>query len=202
MGGSRARRDVPDQGLTLSSNGTTTLRSTAKLTTLVAGSALAVGAIVACVTAPGPVGPPHLAAARPDSATAGPAAAPGGPGHLRPMLASALGPAAHAARAVASPRRARYIARKMLRAFGWTRRQFTYLNLLWSRESGWSVFAHNPASGAYGIPQAVPGGKMAGAGPDWRTSARTQIRWGLGYIRAIYGSPRLAWGHEATAGWY
>jgi hypothetical protein len=183
---------VPDQGLTLSSNGTTTIRTTAKLTTLVAGSALAVGVAVACVAvAPGP--------ARFYPAAARSAAAPGGPGHLRPRLVSALGPAGHA---VPSPVRARAIARKMLHLFGWTRRQFTYLNLLWSRESSWNVLATNPASGAYGIPQAVPGVKMASAGPDWRTSAKTQVRWGLRYIRAIYGSPRLAWGHEATAGWY
>jgi hypothetical protein len=165
----------------------------------VAGSALAVGAVIACVTAPGPARPLTYLTDLAYSVTARPGAATAGPAHPRPRLASVLGPAG---RAVASPGRARYIARKMLRAFGWTRRQFTYLNLLWGRESGWSVFAQNPASGAYGIPQAVPGGKMASAGPNWRTSARTQIRWGLGYIRAVYGSPRLAWGHEATAGWY
>jgi hypothetical protein len=159
----------------------------------VAGSALAVGAVIACVAAPGLTRPPA------DAAMARPAAGPAGPARPRPMLASMLGPAAHA---VASPVRARAIARKMLHAFGWTRRQFRYLNLLWARESSWEVSAQNPASGAYGIPQAVPGDKMASVGPNWRTSARTQIRWGLAYIRATYGSPRLAWGHEATAGWY
>jgi hypothetical protein len=96
----------------------------------------------------------------------------------------------------------RAIARSMLRHFGWWRRQFTYLNLLWNRESSWNVYASNPYSGAYGIPQAVPGSKMASAGAKWRTSARTQIRWGLRYIKSRYGSPRRAWDHELGTGWY
>jgi len=83
-----------------------------------------------------------------------------------------------------------------------SQRQFPYLNWLWDRESSWNVHAENPYSGAYGIPQALPGAKMATAGPDWRTSARTQIRWGLRYIRSTYGSPLRAWEHEVTYGWY
>jgi hypothetical protein len=91
----------------------------------------------------------------------------------------------------------------MQRRFGWRPRyQFRYLNWLWSRESSWNVYATNPYSGAYGIPQAVPGSKMASAGRNWRTSAWVQIRWGLRYIRARYGSPRRAWRHEAAYGWY
>jgi hypothetical protein len=94
------------------------------------------------------------------------------------------------------------VARNMLRSFGWTSRQFKYLNLLWEAESSWDVSAENPSTGAYGIPQAVPGSKMSAAGPDWQTDATTQIRWGLGYIAAAYGSPRIAWQHEVTYGWY
>jgi resuscitation-promoting factor RpfB len=94
------------------------------------------------------------------------------------------------------------IARKLLPAFGWKRRQFKYVNRLWEKESSWNVSAQNPGSGAYGIPQAVPGSKMATAGTDWQTSARTQILWGLGYIRAAYGSPRQAWLHWVADGWY
>ena len=94
------------------------------------------------------------------------------------------------------------IAWSMLPGFRWTHWQFRYLNLLWMRESGWNRYACNPASGAYGIPQAVPGSKMATAGPDWRTSARTQIRWGMGYIRARYVTPWRAWQHELRSGWY
>jgi hypothetical protein len=96
----------------------------------------------------------------------------------------------------------RQIARQMLGTFGWRRWQFKYLNLLWSRESSWNVFASNPYSGAYGIPQAVPGSKMASAGPNWTSSARTQIRWGMRYIKADYGTPYWAWQHELATGWY
>jgi hypothetical protein len=60
----------------------------------------------------------------------------------------------------------------------------------------------NPGSGAFGIPQALPGSRMASAGPDWQASAATQITWGLRYIRGTYGSPCAAWSHERAAGWY
>jgi hypothetical protein len=94
------------------------------------------------------------------------------------------------------------IAGSLMPAYHWTSWQFHYLNLLWMRESGWNRFAYNHSSGAYGIPQAVPGDKMAAAGPDWRTSARTQIIWGMGYIRSRYGNPWNAWQHELRYGWY
>jgi hypothetical protein len=96
---------------------------------------------------------------------------------------------------------AQQIAMSMLGAYDWSSSQFSCLNDLWSRESGWSVTAENP-SGAYGIPQALPASKMASAGADWATSATTQIRWGLGYIKGLYGSPCGAWSHEEAAGWY
>jgi hypothetical protein len=102
-------------------------------------------------------------------------------------------------RAALTPRQ---IARRLLHHFRWSRRQFRYLDPLWDRESSWNVYASNPYSGAYGIPQAVPGAKMASAGGHWRTSARTQIRWGLRYIKDQYGSPRAAWDHELATGWY
>ncbi len=94
------------------------------------------------------------------------------------------------------------IAGSLMPAYHWTSWQFHYLNLLWMRESGWNRFAYNHSSGAYGIPQAVPGDKMASAGANWRTSARTQIIWGMGYIRARYGDPWNAWQHELRYGWY
>jgi hypothetical protein len=90
----------------------------------------------------------------------------------------------------------------MLRRFGWSKHQFRYLVWLWERESSWRVHALNPYSGAYGIPQALPGAKMASAGRAWRNCPRVQIRWGLRYIRAVYGSPKRAWEHEVNAGWY
>ena len=94
------------------------------------------------------------------------------------------------------------IAAAMLGSFGWSSSQMSCLQPLWAGESGWSVTASNPSTGAYGIPQAMPGSKMASAGPDWQTNAATQIRWGLGYIKSTYGSPCAAWSHEQSAGWY
>jgi hypothetical protein len=96
----------------------------------------------------------------------------------------------------------RQIARATLGSFGWSSSQFSCLDPLWEHESRWSVTAANPGSGAFGIPQALPGSRMASAGPDWQTSAATQITWGLRYIRDTYGSPCAAWSHEQSAGWY
>lgn len=94
------------------------------------------------------------------------------------------------------------IAMSMLASFGWSSSQFSCLDSLWQRESGWSVTATNPSSGAYGIPQAYPASQMASAGPNYLTNPATQIRWGLGYIRSSYGSPCGAWAHESAYGWY
>jgi hypothetical protein len=96
---------------------------------------------------------------------------------------------------------AQQIAMSMLGSYGWSSSQFSCLDPLWSRESGWNVSASNP-DGAFGIPQAMPGSKMASAGPDWQTNAATQIKWGLGYIKDLYGSPCGAWSHEEATGWY
>ena len=94
------------------------------------------------------------------------------------------------------------IAEGMLGSYGWSSSQFSCLLPLWDAESGWNASASNTSSGAYGIPQALPGSKMASAGPDWQTNAATQIRWGLGYIRSVYGSPCAAWSHEQAYSWY
>jgi hypothetical protein len=94
------------------------------------------------------------------------------------------------------------IAYVLLPSYNWAPWQFHYLDLLWIRESGWNPYAANPYSGAYGIPQALPGSKMASAGADWRTNARTQIIWGMGYIKSRYGTPWGAWQHELQYGWY
>jgi hypothetical protein len=94
------------------------------------------------------------------------------------------------------------IAEQMLSQFGWSSSQFSCLQPLWALESGWNIYASNPSSGAYGIPQALPGSKMASAGPDWQGDAATQIRWGLSYIQGTYGSPCAAWSHEEADGSY
>lgn len=80
--------------------------------------------------------------------------------------------------------------------------QFSCLNALWMRESGWNHKARNPHSGAYGIPQAYPAHKMASAGSDWRTNPATQIRWGLKYIKQRYGTPCAAWNFWKANNWY
>jgi hypothetical protein len=96
----------------------------------------------------------------------------------------------------------RDIAKALLGEFGFSSSQFGCLDSLWTRESGWRVNADNPSSSAYGIPQALPGSKMASVAPDWATNPATQIRWGLGYIKSRYGSPCGAWGHSESHGWY
>ena len=53
-----------------------------------------------------------------------------------------------------------------------------------------------------GIPQALPGEKMASAGDDWATNPATQITWGLGYITDRYGTPCGAWAHSEAVHWY
>ncbi|GAA5144278.1 transglycosylase SLT domain-containing protein [Nocardioides marinquilinus] len=96
----------------------------------------------------------------------------------------------------------RDIAMALLGEFGFSSDQFGCLDSLYVRESGWNVYADNPTSSAYGIPQALPGSKMSSAGADWATNPVTQIRWGLGYIRDRYGSPCGAWAHSESVGWY
>ncbi|HEX2809864.1 MAG TPA: hypothetical protein VHN80_27185 [Kineosporiaceae bacterium] len=108
--------------------------------------------------------------------------------------------AARAARsALHDPRSA---ARLMLADHSWSAGQFQCLDALWSKESGWNHQARNASSGAFGIPQALPGGKMASAGADWQTNPVTQIRWGLKYIDDVYGSPCGAWAHSRASNWY
>lgn len=100
------------------------------------------------------------------------------------------------------PASAQGIARSMMAAnYGWGDDQFACLVSLWNRESGWRVNAAS-GSGAYGIPQALPGSKMASAGADWQTNPATQIAWGLGYIAGRYGNACGAWGHSQSTGWY
>jgi hypothetical protein len=96
----------------------------------------------------------------------------------------------------------RDIARAMLPEFGFSASEFSCLDALYVSESGWNPHADNPSSSAYGIPQALPGSKMASAGPDWETNPVTQIRWGLGYIQDRYGSPCSAWSFKQGNNWY
>ncbi|MGC5222531.1 hypothetical protein ACPW96_08005 [Micromonospora sp. DT81.3] len=103
-----------------------------------------------------------------------------------------------------SPAGAQATARSMAAAnYGWGDDQFSScLVPLWNKESGWNYRAYNASSGAFGIPQALPGSKMASAGADWQTNAATQVAWGLGYIAGRYGTPCGAWAHSQSVGWY
>ncbi|OUE28827.1 hypothetical protein BFL36_01030 [Clavibacter michiganensis] len=103
--------------------------------------------------------------------------------------------------AIPDPGSARGIARSILASQGMGDDQYSCLDYLWTKESGWRVNAYNP-SGAYGIPQALPGSKMASAGADWQTNPATQITWGLGYIDSRYGSPCGAKAHSVLKNWY
>ena len=105
-------------------------------------------------------------------------------------------------RVTADPGSAQAIAHDMVLSRGWGEDQFSCLVSLWNKESGWRVNAENKSSGAYGIPQALPGSKMATAGADWATNAATQISWGLGYISSRYGTPCGAWAKSQAVGWY
>jgi len=126
------------------------------------------------------VGQPRIASRQQTSASGGGAGAPG---------STTTGPPA----APPDPGSAQSIAWNMMGSFGFPPSEyFSCLNNIWTRESGWIYTAENP-SGAYGIPQALPGSKMASAGADWMTDPTTQIRWGLGYIKAVYGDPCSAW---------
>ena len=161
------------------------------------GAVLATAGVVGTALASGPAPAPR------------PAAESG----LAPHLAIRPAPrprrtAATAGRASRSARRAsllgspRTVAHALLLRRGWSEGQWSCLDALWTRESNWQVQASNARSGAYGIPQALPGWKMAAAGSDWRTNALTQIQWGLSYIGRAYGSPCNALAHSNSYGYY
>ena len=106
------------------------------------------------------------------------------------------------ANVVIAPGSAQEVGHQLVAARGWDDSEFACLITLWDHESGWRVDASNGSSGAYGIPQALPGSKMASVGADWQTNPATQITWGLNYIAGRYGTPCGALGHWQSAGWY
>lgn len=103
---------------------------------------------------------------------------------------------------VVDPAAAKAYAAGAVARYGWGSGQYDCLVRLWTRESSWRADAYNASSGAYGIPQSLPGSKMASAGADWRTNAATQIEWGLSYISDRYGTPCGAWAHSESYNWY
>lgn len=90
----------------------------------------------------------------------------------------------------------------MAKHYGWGSGEFNALVQLWNHESGWNYQLANPSSGAFGIPQSLPGSKMSAAGDDWQTNPETQIKWGLQYIQDTYGTPSSALGHFNANNWY
>jgi hypothetical protein len=187
---------APDRGFILSLTRTSNRKSrTVKAALTAAGTAVATAAVTAAA----------LVTAGPAAGSLsglGSAGAQARVAHVSTVTQDVGYRTVDAASAAAAARAARHTARTMLGHFGWGGRQFSPLDKLWNRESSWNKYAYNPSSGAYGIPQAVPGSKMASAGKHWRTNATTQIRWGLRYIKNRYGYPRRAWQHELAYGWY
>ncbi|MEV7661322.1 hypothetical protein [Paenarthrobacter sp. NPDC089316] len=110
--------------------------------------------------------------------------------------------AAAAPKAVDDPAAAKAYAASILGSYGWSASEMTALNTLWEKESGWRTTATNASSGAYGIVQSLPAGKMASAGADWQTNYQTQIKWGLNYIKERYGSPSAALAFHLANNWY
>lgn len=97
----------------------------------------------------------------------------------------------------------RSIAKQILKyKYGYGSNQYACFNNIIIRESNWDTHATNASSGAYGIPQSLPGSKMASVGSDWRTNPATQIIWGIEYMKDTYGSPCGAWGFKSSHGWY
>ena len=86
--------------------------------------------------------------------------------------------------------------------YGWSGPEFKCLAKLWTRESKWNHSARNRSSGAYGIPQSLPGTKMKSFGDDWKTNPVTQIKWGANYIQKRYDTPCNAWQHSQDHNWY
>lgn len=96
----------------------------------------------------------------------------------------------------------RYASCRMQEKYNWGSKEYGCLVIMWNHESGWRVNAHNRSSGAHGIPQSLPGSKMASAGPNWYSNPFTQVDWGLGYIRHRYGTPCRAWSFWQRNHWY
>ncbi|MDX2678482.1 transglycosylase SLT domain-containing protein [Streptomyces sp. NY05-11A] len=113
-------------------------------------------------------------------------------------MALAAAPAHAATSSVSSTPQAQAIAHKMIPNTA----QYNAFSNIVKHESGWDVNATNASSGAYGLVQALPGNKMASAGSDWKTNAKTQIKWGLDYMNSRYGSPLAAWSFWQANGWY
>ena len=121
---------------------------------------------------------------------------------VKPVVEQVAAVSGAPAAGVPDPGSAQAVAYGILQSMGMGDDQYSCLVALWARESGWNVYAFNESSGAYGIPQSLPGDKMASVGADWATNPATQISWGLSYIQSRYATPCGAWEHSESNGWY
>src|ERR1035441_7332610 len=101
--------------------------------------------------------------------------------HVAAALTSAT---AHATTHAPAAGGARGVGQRMNSQARWTVTQWSCLDLLWTRESGWNAYAANPTSDARGIPQNINGWSSYSPG-----DVSAQVAWGLSYIRNRYGSP-------------
>ena len=131
-----------------------------------------------------------------------PAAAPAPAPEPAPAPAPPPAPEPAPAVAVNDPAGAQAYAASQLGAYGWGADQMQCLQTLWTKESDWETTATNASSGAYGIVQSLPAEKMASAGADYLTNYRTQINWGLNYVKERYGSPCGALNFHLAHNWY
>ncbi|BCW69640.1 hypothetical protein [Arthrobacter sp. NicSoilB8] len=153
--------------------------------------------------------PPAAPAAAAPAPAPAPAAAPAPAPAAAPAAAPAPAPAPVAAPAPAAapvavddPAGAQAYAAAQLGSYGWAPGQMQCLQKLWTKESDWKTTAKNPSSGAYGVVQSLPASKMASAGADYLTNYRTQINWGLNYVKTRYGSPCGALNFHLAHNWY
>lgn len=133
-----------------------------------------------------------------EKAPEAPAAAPAPAPAAAPEPAPAPAPPV----AVDDPAAAQAYAASQLGTYGWAADQMQCLTTLWTKESDWKTTATNASSGAYGIVQSLPAEKMASAGSDYLTNFRTQINWGLNYVKERYGSPCGALDFHYANNWY
>jgi hypothetical protein len=144
---------------------------------------------------------PAPAAAAPAAPAPAPAAAPAPAPAAAPVPAAAPAPAP-APVAIDDPAGAQAYAAAQLGSYGWAPGQMQCLQKLWTKESDWKTTATNASSGAYGVVQSLPASKMASAGADYMTNYRTQINWGLNYVKSRYGSPCGALNFHLSHNWY
>ena len=102
-----------------------------------------------------------------------------------------------------TPIGAKKVAKSILMdEYGFSEKQYSCLNQLWTQESNWNYKARNKSSGAHGIAQALPASKMNVVSTDWRTNPVTQIRWGLRYISIRYETPCKALAKHKRSNYY